>query len=257
MRFTLRCPATAGRAQNPRFHARPIWASNLCCYAEGKSGANRQAWNHVVRCTVASPAAAAAAVCHTEIVRLSAQRCDARHLLPSPLNKRWHFRGPESFNDHNCRTDGGGVFHDQSGVEPRPGKSLEKVFRRTTESVEHLQPRNTREQTADTLVQQRLFPKKAPPLLSCCKSKYSFFFYFFNLSSCLSSVTQYRMVQVMLPRQLVQVVLQAGGGAGGADWFWSLWYNIKNGFREATLRAFALNILIILVLCMSNVSSSL
>lgn len=106
IRFTLRCPATAGRAQNPRFHARPIWAANLCCYAEGKSGADRQAWNHVVRCTAASPAAAA--VCHTEIVRLPAQRCDARHLFLSSLHKWWNFCSPEPFNDHNYRTDARG-----------------------------------------------------------------------------------------------------------------------------------------------------
>lgn len=203
MRFTLCCPATAGRAQNPRFHARPIWAANLCCYAEGKSGADRQAWNHVVRCTAASPAAAA--VCRAEIVRLPAQRCDARHLFPSPLHKWWHLRSPEPFNDHNYRTDAGGkkVFNDQSGAEPRLGKSLEKC------SGEPLSQWNVYSRaTHGSKLLTRLYSsvyspgRLAPSLLSSCKSNYCFCWVFFKLSSCLSSVMQYRMVQV---------VLQAGG----------------------------------------------
>lgn len=186
---------------NPRFHARPIWAANLCCYAEGKSGAQRRAWNHVVRCTAASPAAAAAAVCHTEIAPLSARHGDAHHFrLLCTSGGISAGPNPSPFTE---RQNGGErkVFNGQSGAEPWPGREPWKVFPREPLSQWNVYSRATHGSKMLTRSYSSVY-SPGRRLLCCHVAKaitgFILFYFFFNFWSSWSFVMQYGMVEVVM-----------------------------------------------------------
>lgn len=134
MRFTLHCPATAGRAQSPGFMRGP-YGPLICAALQRGSLEPGIMW---------SAAPAAAAVCHTEI---------APPLLRLLRHEWWPFRSPQPSSDQSERTEGKEKPL-TSRLEQSHGRpaALKGVSERSTESVERLQPRNAWPQSADTPV---------------------------------------------------------------------------------------------------------
>lgn len=95
MRFTLRCPATAGGAQTPGFMRGPYGL--LICAAMQRGSLEWRDEPGIMW---------SAAPQRLLLLPLPCAMLRPRHLFPSPLHKWWHFRCPEHFTDQNYMMEG-------------------------------------------------------------------------------------------------------------------------------------------------------